>query len=119
MNWGSWVQWLSAKAWELRPAYSLAVFRIGFGAILAFAPLRFWYRGWISELYLAPQFHFTYAWFPWVKPLPSWAMHGAFALLFLLGVSVCAGYRARTAAALYGLIFTYVELIEKAAYLNH
>ena len=47
----------------------LAVFRFLFGAIMLLGTVRFMVRGWVHDLYVAPQFHFTYWGFDWVKPL--------------------------------------------------
>ena len=49
----------------------LIIFRIIFGALMLFGALRFIWKGWVSELYIDPQFHFTYLGFEWVKPLPG------------------------------------------------
>ena len=45
----------------------LAVFRIGFGLMMAISIIRFWSYGWIELLYLNPKFHFKYFGFEWVK----------------------------------------------------
>jgi len=58
-------------------AAPLALFRILFGALMAFSLLRFWLNGWIEKLYLQPPFHFTYWGFdgcsPWVIP-PTYSL---------------------------------------------
>ena len=40
--------------------YPLAVYRIGFGLLVMFSIIRFWYNGWIESLYLEPGFHFSF-----------------------------------------------------------
>jgi len=80
---------------------------------------RFLAKGWVEELYLGPGFHFTFSGFHWVKPLPELAMYAwvfgtiVFALLIALGLCY------RWATVLFFLSFTYLELIDKAYYLNH
>ncbi|MXW31288.1 MAG: hypothetical protein F4X54_08725 [Chloroflexi bacterium] len=45
---------------------SAAAFRIAFGALGVIAAIRFAVRGWIDELYIAPEHNFTYSGFWWV-----------------------------------------------------
>ena len=100
-------------------AGSLAVFRIVFGLVGVFIVARFFAYGWIGELYIEPTHHFTYLGFGWVKPWPGWGMYAHFGALGLLALGIAAGYRYRLCALLFFLGFTYVELLDKTAYLNH
>ena len=100
-------------------ASSLSVFRILFGIVGVFIVVRFFTYGWIEELYVAPAHHFTYLGFGWVKPWPGLGMHVHFAVLGLLSLGIATGYRYRLCAVLFFLGFTYVELLDKTAYLNH
>ena len=52
---------------EKKDPSPLAVFRIGFGIMMAISIVRFWSYGWIELLYLNPKFHFKYYGFEWVK----------------------------------------------------
>ncbi len=108
-------RWLGAP----RDIASLAAFRVLFGLLMATAMIRFLARGWVNELYLLPQFHFTYPGFGWVRPLPDPLMHAHFIALAILGLMVAAGFCYRAAILLFFLGFTYVELIDQTAYLNH
>ena len=105
----------------LRPvaADSLAVFRIGFGLLVAFSSLRFLAKGWVDTLYLAPENHLTYRWFGWIAPLPAPWMHLHMIALAALGICIALGYRHRLATALFIVGFAYTELIEASLYLNH
>ncbi len=98
---------------------ALAAFRIFFGLLMAFAAIRFWLKGWIESLYIEPQFHFKYAWFPWVDVLPSFWLHGVFILMVISALLIAAGAYTRTAAAVFFTAFVYTELIDKTTYLNH
>ena len=98
---------------------SAAVFRIAFGVLGVAAVIRFAARGWIDELYIAPEHHFTYSGFWWVQPWPDWGMYVHFALLGLASLGVALGYRYRLSIAAFFLLFTYVELLDKTTYLNH
>lgn len=98
---------------------SLAAFRFLFGLLMAAALTRFLAKGWVSELYTQPVFHFSYAGFGWVQALPDGLMQGLFVLLALLAVGVAIGLFYRVCIALFFLGFTYVELIDQTLYLNH
>ncbi len=81
--------------------------------------LRFVLNGWVQELYLQPDFFFTYYGFDWVQPLGAAGMYGVFALMALAALCIILGWRYRLAAAVFFLSFTYVELLDKTHYLNH
>lgn len=100
-------------------ATSAAAFRIMFGLIGFAAVCRFAAKGWISELYIEPVHHFTYAGFWWVQPWSGWGMYVHFALLALASLGVALGYRYRLSIIAFFVLFTYIELIDKTTYLNH
>lgn len=107
---------------DSRPQTSLAplaVFRITFGLLMLFATLRFWAKGWIYDLYIAPGFHFKYYGFEWVHALPGDWMYAVFALMAMAAVGITLGFWYRLSAILFFLSFTYVELLDVANYLNH
>ncbi len=97
----------------------LAVFRIIFGLLMLFATLRFWAKGWIYDLYIAPPFHFKYYGFEWVHALPGDWMYAVFALMAISALGIALGFFYRLSAILFFLTFTYVELLDVANYLNH
>jgi hypothetical protein len=98
---------------------SLAAFRILFGLLMAAAMIRLLSKGWVRELYVAPAFHFTYPGFDWVRPWPEPFMTLHFVALALLALGVAAGIYYRFCITLFFVGFTYVELIDQTAYLNH
>lgn len=103
-----------------QPVYSaaLAVFRVVFGMMIFFSTVRFWLKGWIDELYVQPQFFFSYFGFEWIKPLGSYT----YLLFIICGVAAlffAMGWFYRTASVLLFLSFTYIELMDKTNYLNH
>ncbi len=100
-------------------AAGLAAFRIGFGALMLLSTLRFVAKGWISELYLAPSFHFTYLGFEWVRPWPAFGLAVHFSLMALAAVALMLGAWTRLAAFTFFVTFTLAELFDKATYLNH
>ncbi len=99
-------------------AAPLAVFRILFGVMLFSSLVRFWANGWIEQLYLEPQFHFSYYGFTWVQPLGDFT-YVLFAVCGISALLVAVGYKYRISIILFFLSFTYIELMDKTTYLNH
>ena len=99
-------------------SHSLAVFRIGFGFLMCFSIIRFWYKGWIEKLYLVPEFHFSYYGFEWVKPIGDYT-YLLFIICFVSALFVAIGFKYRVSIILFFLSFTYIELMDKTTYLNH
>jgi hypothetical protein len=110
---------LESVTWRQVDASSVAFFRVAMGVLGAFSAARFLAKGWVETLYLAPEHHLAYPWFPWVRPLPAPAMYAVVAAMIPLGLAVAAGRRTRLAAGLFVVAFTYCELIDAALYLNH
>ena len=110
--------WKPFDRWAAQvDAASLAVFRILFGLLMAFAMIRFLSNGWVEELYLKPTFFFPF--FSWARPFPAFWMHALFVALAVLGACVAVGFCYRVCITLFFLGFTYVELIDQTTYLNH
>jgi vitamin K-dependent gamma-carboxylase len=107
-----------ALARPMDPA-GLAAFRVLFGLTMMLAVARFVVNGWVSELLVLPGYHFTYLGFDWVRPLPQPLMLIAFGVMGLCALSVAIGLFTRLSAAIFCVLFTYAELIDKATYLNH
>jgi uncharacterized membrane protein YphA (DoxX/SURF4 family) len=97
----------------------LAAVRVLFGLTMAIATARFVAKGWVYELLVAPPYHFTYMGFDWVKPFSHGVMLAWFAVMGMAALALAFGLFTRFAAALFCLMFTYAELIDKATYLNH
>lgn len=113
------MQILSERAFEPRDAASLVFFRVTFGLILLWESIRFFINGLIDSVYLEPRFHFTYLGFGWVRPLPEEWLTLHFVLLGVAALLLTVGMLTRLAAAWLCIGWTYVLLMEKAAYLNH
>ena len=96
----------------------LAVFRIGFGLMMAISIIRFWSYGWIELLYLNPKFHFKYFGFEWVKVYGN-ITYLIFLLCLLSSIFVALGYKYKLSIVTFFLSFTYIELMDKTTYLNH
>jgi len=54
---------------------SVVLFRVGFGLLMFWEVTRYFYFGWVEELFAKPQFHFQYEWFRWVVPIPADGMY--------------------------------------------
>ena len=110
---------ISSSACRPVDGASAAAFRVAFGLLGLVGVIRVFARGWIDDLYVQPAHHFKYIGFEWIQPLPGWGMYALFATLGILALCVAVGFRYRLSVALFFIGFTYVELIDKATYLNH
>ncbi|QIP12842.1 HTTM domain-containing protein [Spirosoma aureum] len=99
-------------------AAPLAVFRMAFGLMLFCSIVRFWSKGWISDLYIKPRFFFPFYGFEFVKPLGPYT-YVLFAVCSVSALFVALGMYYRVAIVSLFLSFTYIELIDKSTYLNH
>lgn len=97
----------------------LVSFRIAFGLLMAASLLRFWWRGWVTTVYVLPPFHFTYWGFEWVRPLGAIGMHILFVAIILASLCIAFGLAYRIATITFFAGFTYIELIDVTTYLNH
>jgi len=110
-----WGRYLSAPV----DAASLAVVRIVLGVMIAWDAVRYYAYGVIAEYYILPKWHFTYLYFGWVRPWPGNGMYVHFAAIFVLATLVALGLCYRFAIVGLFLAYTYVFLLEEAAYMNH
>jgi vitamin K-dependent gamma-carboxylase len=102
-----------------RDVAALAAFRVGLGLIVFVSALRFLSYGWIDEMFVRPKFHFTYWGFSWI-PLPSPGVtYALFVVMAVLGALVALGLLYRFAVAALFVVFTYLQLVDVANYLNH
>ncbi len=101
------------------PAYNLAIFRMVFGFFMM------WEMGYLISLDFvgifleAPQVHFPYDLFTWLKPLPGPAMWLLIMACLLASVAVAIGWYARPAALFLAFGFGYIFLLDKSIYNNH
>ena len=112
------MNWLR-NAYQPTSILPLVGFRILFGLLMLVSTLRFMLKGWVAELYLEPVFHFTYYGFGWVRPLPGQWLYAVLIIIAFCCVFVMLGFFYRASITLFFLLFTYVELLDKAYYLNH
>jgi hypothetical protein len=98
---------------------SLAVFRVGFGLLLARELFVYLETGSVKAFWIDPDFYFTWLPFDWVKPWPGIGMVLHFYALIALALCIAAGACYRVSTALFGLGFTYAFLLDQSKYLNH
>lgn len=103
------------------PAHILpfVILRIAFGLLMLGSLVRFLLRGWVYDFFIVPEFHFTYMGFGWVRPLLPAGMYAVFAILIIATICIIIGAFYRVSIISFFLLFTYIELIDKATYLNH
>jgi len=100
-------------------AASLAVFRIGFGALLIFNSVNEIFLC-LSCKYLQPDMLFKYHYFEWVKPWPSAAaLNAHYVLMAVCAVTIMLGYYYRFSMVLFTILFSYTFLLDESLYLNH
>ncbi len=109
---------LSLFLYKRISVYPLVTFRIFFGILMLISIIRFAANDWINEMYIKPQFYFTYYGFDWVQSLGNW-MYLVFVLLGVAALFISLGLFYRISTITFFTLFTYVELIDKTNYLNH
>ena len=112
----SWIMTAINKPVSITP---LVRFRVVFGLLMFASLIRFWIRGWIDTVYIAPSFHFSYSGFEWIKTLGDPGMYILFLLVIIAALFIALGFFYRIAAIVFFLGFTYIELIDVTTYLNH
>jgi uncharacterized membrane protein YphA (DoxX/SURF4 family) len=101
------------------PSASLAFFRIIFGLLMLISIARFLLKDWVKELYIQPKFYFAFFDASWLRPLPGQWMYIVFFLLLIAAFFILIGYCFRISSAIFFVLFTYIELLDKTNYLNH
>lgn len=112
-------RWLAAPV----DAASLGLLRALLGLALAAGMLRFVAEGWHDALIAAPRFAFQYglveAWWGALARPDAQTAELAYLSLAGLALLVGVGWWARPAAALFCLLFSWLELLDVTNYLNH
>lgn len=97
----------------------LILFRILFGLVMFFETAGAVVVGWVDDVYISPEFTFSFIGFEWLQPLPGKWMYAVFFLLSILALCVSFGYRYRLSILLLWVGWSYVYIIHKASYNNH
>ena len=100
--------------------FPLAIYRMAFGFLMCVSLIRFMFNGWVEACYITPEFHFTYQYFEWVRPIDSiFGMYTVVIVCAMAALFIGLGFFYRMATIVFFLSFTYLELIEQSWYLNH
>lgn len=97
----------------------LIVFRVFYGLLVSAECYGAIATGWVRRTLVEPEFTFTFIGFEWLQPLPGNGMYIYFALMGTLGVLITLGYRYRTSALAFAILWTGVYLMQKTSYNNH
>ncbi|MCE9625802.1 MAG: HTTM domain-containing protein [Deltaproteobacteria bacterium] len=100
-------------------AASLGMLRILFGALMIWQALYSLTMGRYFKYYLEPSFHFTYQFFPFIKPLPEKIFYAVFVVMGIAALGILLGLLYRLSCLVFLLAFGYVFLLDKAYYNNH
>jgi hypothetical protein len=107
------------RVFEPVSLYPVVALRLGFGASMALWTLYMVFSGAVNDLFITPDFHFSYPGFEWVRPLPDSLIYVAFGVLFVSSIMLFAGWHFRWASWIFTLVFAYVTLMDKASYLSY
>lgn len=111
------LQILSKRINQQVPVAPLVVFRMVFGLLMLASVIRFWWYGWIEDLYITPHTYFPFI--EGLAPLPGWGMYAVFLGMAIASTFILMGLFYRYATISFFLLFSYVELLDKSNYLNH
>ena len=100
-------------------AASLAVFRIGFGALMLFEAVNYGFFLCLDCMYRETDFLFKYSGFEWVRLPPGIGLELGFVAMALGAAGVMLGLFFRASALLLLATFSYLFLLDQALYLNH
>jgi vitamin K-dependent gamma-carboxylase len=96
----------------------LVYFRIFAGLLIAQEHINGLVIGKLHE-FTAPEFHFSYLYFDWIKPWPLWGMVIHYAVTIFSAISVAFNFQYRFFSTLLFLGHTSLFLMEKTEYINH
>jgi len=97
----------------------LIVFRQIFGILITLESWGAIATGWVREIFIKPEFTFTFIGFEWLQPLPGNGMYFYYGVMGVLGLMVTFGCYYRMAIISFALLWTGTYLMQKTAYNNH
>ncbi len=101
------------------PIFPLISFRIGFGILMLFGLVRSLMQGWVYELYVKPQFFFSFYGFENLPRVGETLVYIIYAMAIISAILISIGLFYRFATIGFFLCFTYLELYDATNYLNH
>lgn len=110
---------LQQQLFKSVPNSPLVLFRIIWGALMFAEGVGVMLTGWLDEVYVQPEFLFTFIGFDFLQVFIGKWMYGYFGVMSVLAGFVCVGYRYRISSILYALLWTASYLSHKSHYNNH
>lgn len=98
---------------------SIVFVRIFFGLLLFLKVGSYLFTGYIDQVWLQPEYHFTYYGFHWVSVLPGNYMYSIVAAVAVAALFIAIGLLYRISTIVFFTGFTYLFLLDQAVYLNH
>ncbi len=98
---------------------SIVFVRIALGLLLSVKVGSYLITGYIDQIWLEPDFHFTYYGFHWVKVLPANYMYTLVTGVSVSALFIALGLFYRISTIVFFLGFSYLFLLDQAVYLNH
>lgn len=110
---------LNALFFKQVDASFLAVFRMGFGALLVFECVNYGLFLCLECMYFSSTMLFKYLFAEWVTPLPEPLMRLHWLLMAVAAACIMVGYQYRIACIFFCASFTYMFWLDETQYLNH
>ncbi len=98
---------------------TLVTFRAIFGLLLMIEAGGSILTGWVTEVYVEPQYTFPHMGFGWLKPLPGGGMYLYYAVMAAAGAFVMLGAYFRSALAVFTVMWGCVYFGQTSSYNNH
>ena len=97
----------------------LIIFRIFFGLLLAIETFGAIATGWVTRVFIEPQFTFSHIGMEWLQPLSGIGMYFYFCLMGICGLLVMLGFRYRWSLLAFTLLWGGAYFMQKSTYNNH
>ena len=97
----------------------LILFRIIFGALLAWHCVEVILTDWIHFVFIQPQFTFSHIGMEWLQPLSGNGMYYYFALMAVCGILVSIGLFYRYSLGIFTVLWAAAYFMQKTTYNNH
>lgn len=116
------------RLFEPIPIDWLVVYRVVFGAAMFFYAATSLYYGVVTYHYAVSSFRVPYDYFEWIGPLDCsmviggaiWeAEHLEYLVISIASIGIAVGLFYRVSAAVFGIVYLHLFLIDKCYFLNH
>ena len=97
----------------------LILFRILFGALLAWHCIEVILNGWVKSVFIEPLFTFSHIGMEWLQPLSGNGMYYYYAVMGICGVLVSIGLFYRYSLGIFTILWAAAYFMQKTTYNNH